>query len=151
PALHERARVSHEPSLVIPKAAGDRAPPGHTPAAAPPSRSSNDGFRPPPTADPIAASPALPTTTQLRGASHMLELIEAIRAALAQSATAEQKAIGAQACRTILTALDAQPGKPFVLLGAPKSHLLFGITLNQALDLAIARLTMIADARETVT
>jgi hypothetical protein len=34
------------------------------------------------------------------------ELIAATRAALAQGATAEQKVIGAQACRTILTALD---------------------------------------------
>jgi len=81
----------------------------------------------------------------------MSELIEAIRAALAQGATADQKAVGAQACRTILTALDAAPGKPLVLPGAPKPHPLSGITLDQALDLAIARLTMVANAQETAT
>jgi hypothetical protein len=81
----------------------------------------------------------------------MSELIEAIRAAIAQGATAEQKAIGAQACRTILTALDAEPGKPIVLPGAPKPHPLSGITVDQALDLAIARLTMVANAQDAAT
>jgi hypothetical protein len=81
----------------------------------------------------------------------MSELIEAIRTAVAEGATAEQKGIGAQACRTILTALDTEPGKPIVLPGAPKPHPLAGITADQAIDLVIARLTTIADARETAT
>ena len=81
----------------------------------------------------------------------MSELIEAIRAAVAQNATTDQKAIGAQACRTILAALDAIPGKPIVLPGAPKPHPLSGITVDQALDLLIARLTMIANARDVAT
>jgi len=81
----------------------------------------------------------------------MSELIDAIRAAITQGATAEQKAIGAQACRAILTALDAEPGKPLVLPGAPKPHPLPDITIDQALELAIARLTMIANTRDTAT
>jgi hypothetical protein len=81
----------------------------------------------------------------------MSELIGAIRAAIAQGATTDQKAIGAQACRSLLTALDAEPGKPIVLPGAPKPHPLSGITIDQALELAIARLTMIANTRDAAT
>jgi hypothetical protein len=79
----------------------------------------------------------------------MQDLIELIRAAVADGATAEQKAIGAQACRTILAALDAQPGKPIVLPGVPQAHPLSQLSLDQVLDLAIARLSQIAAARET--
>ena len=78
----------------------------------------------------------------------MIEMIEAIRAAVADGATPEQKAIGAQACRTILAALGAEPGKPINLPGSPQSHPLAGITTDQALDLLIVRLTSIAEARE---
>ena len=78
----------------------------------------------------------------------MTDMIEAIRAAVAEGATAEQKAIGAQACRTILAALGAEPGKPIVLPGAPQQHPLAGITADQALSLLIARLTQIAEAKE---
>lgn len=79
----------------------------------------------------------------------MHDLIESIRAAVADGATADQKAIGAQACRTILAAIDAQPGKPIVLPGVPQAHPLSRLSLDQVLDLAIARLTQIATARET--
>ena len=79
----------------------------------------------------------------------MQELIESIRTAVADGASAEQKAIGAQACRTILAAIDAEPGKPFVLPGVPQPHPLSRLSLDQVLDLAIARLTQIATARET--
>lgn len=78
----------------------------------------------------------------------MNELIEHIRSAVAQGATAEQKVVGAQACRTILTALDAEPGKPIVLAGAPQAQPLSRFTLDQALDLVIARLTTIANAQD---
>lgn len=78
----------------------------------------------------------------------MQDLIELIRAAVADGATAEQKAVGAQACRTILAALDAQPGKPIVLPGVPQAHPLSQLSLDQVLDLAIARLSQIAAARE---
>ena len=85
------------------------------------------------------------------GGPTMTEMIEAIRAAVADGATPEQKAIGAQACRTILAALDTEPGKPIVLPGAPQPHPLAGITADQALTLLIARLTVIAEAREATT
>ncbi|HWO25873.1 MAG TPA: hypothetical protein VNO30_44365 [Kofleriaceae bacterium] len=81
----------------------------------------------------------------------MTEMIEAIRAAVADGATPEQKANGAQACRTILAALGAEPGKPIVLPGVPQPHPLAGITADQALALLIARLTTIAEAKETAT
>jgi hypothetical protein len=81
---------------------------------------------------------------------HMNELIEAIRVAVADGATAEQKAIGAQACRTIIAALGAEPGKPIVLPGVPKPHPLSTLSVDQALDLVIARLRTVADAREQV-
>lgn len=71
----------------------------------------------------------------------MDEMIEAIRAAVTAGATAEQKAIGARACRTILTALDAEPGKAIVLAGSPTPGPLSGISPDQALDLLIARLS----------
>ena len=70
----------------------------------------------------------------------MQELIEAIRTATAEGATADQKAAGAQACRTILTALEAEAGKPLALPGAPAPSPLAGIEPSQALDLLIARL-----------
>src|SRR5688572_24730700 len=78
----------------------------------------------------------------------MNELIEAIRTAVADGATAEQKAIGTQACRTIMAALDAEPGKPIALPGAPKPHALNGLTFDQALDLVIARLSAVAETSE---
>ena len=78
----------------------------------------------------------------------MNELIEVIRIAVTDGATAEQKVTGAQACRTILTALGAEPGKPIVLPGAPKAHPLSALSFDQTLDLVIARLNGIADARE---
>lgn len=78
----------------------------------------------------------------------MQELIEAIRVAVTDGATAEQKATGAQACQTILAALGAQPGKPIVLPGVPQAHPLSKLSMDQVLDLAIARLTQIAAARE---
>lgn len=81
----------------------------------------------------------------------MNDMIEAIRAAVADGATAEQKAIGAQACRTILAALGAEPGKPIVLPGAPQQHPLAGLTADQALAMLIARLTTIAEAKEAAT
>jgi hypothetical protein len=70
----------------------------------------------------------------------MHDLLEAIRAATAEKATAEEKAAGVQACRTILTALDAEAGKPLALPAAPAPNPLAGIDPAQALDLLIARL-----------
>lgn len=78
----------------------------------------------------------------------MNELIEAIRIAVAEGATAEQKAIGAHACRTIGAALGAEPGTPIAMPGVQPSRPLAGLTLDQALDLVIGRLTVVADERE---
>jgi hypothetical protein len=78
----------------------------------------------------------------------MNELIETIRIAVTDGATADQKATGAQACRTILAALGSEPGKPIVLPEAPKPHPLSALSFDQALDLVIARLRNIADTRE---
>ena len=78
----------------------------------------------------------------------MQELIEVIRVAVTDGASAEQKATGAAACRTILAALGAELGKPIVLPGAPKAHPLAALSFDQALDLVIARLRTVADARE---
>lgn len=78
----------------------------------------------------------------------MNELIEAIRIATTEGATAEQKATGAQACRTVLAALGAEPGKPIVLPGAPSPHPLAALSFDQAFDLVIARLRTVADARD---
>ena len=80
----------------------------------------------------------------------MQEMIESIRAAVTDGATAEQKAAGALACRTILAALEAETGKSLVLPGAPTPSPLAGIPPEQALDLLIARLSMIADKRTDV-
>ena len=71
----------------------------------------------------------------------MNELIEAIRAAVAEGATAAQKSIGAQACRTILTALDTEAGKPLAVPYAPTPHPLSQLDPGQALDLLIAKLS----------
>ncbi|HTR49501.1 MAG TPA: hypothetical protein VMJ10_02275 [Kofleriaceae bacterium] len=78
----------------------------------------------------------------------MQDLLEAIRVAMTDGATAEQKATGAQACQTILAALGAQPGTPIVLPGVPKPHPLSALSVDQALELVIARLRAVADARD---
>lgn len=79
----------------------------------------------------------------------MNELIDHIRAAITQGATAEQKAIGAQACRTILTALDAEPGKPIAMPGVPTTNPTSRLSLDQVFDLVIARLSTVAEARDS--
>jgi hypothetical protein len=79
----------------------------------------------------------------------MDQLIDVIRAATATDATKEAKAAGVQACRTIAAALDTEPGKPIVLPGTPPQRPLAGVSIDQVLDLMIARLTTIANTRET--
>lgn len=84
----------------------------------------------------------------------MQELIESICAAVASGANTEQKAAGVTACRTILTALDTEPGKPLapalppiVVPSASPLQGLSKLSLDQMLDLLIARLTMVANAQ----
>lgn len=75
-------------------------------------------------------------------------LIDIIRTAIATGATTEQKAAGVQACRTIATALDTEPGKPLTLGTAVPVRPLSGLSLDQVLDLMIARLDVVAKERE---
>ena len=74
----------------------------------------------------------------------MQELIEVIRAAVTTGATNEQKAAGVQACRTIIAALDTEPGNLLVPPSLLATSLATRPTLDQMLDLAIARLSTIA-------
>lgn len=78
----------------------------------------------------------------------MQELIEVIRAAVTTGATNEQKAAGLQACRTIIAALDTEPGKPLMPPSLLATSLATRPTLDQMLDLAITRLATIANARD---
>ena len=78
----------------------------------------------------------------------MQELIDVIRAAVIADATNEQKAAAVQACRTIAAALDVEPGKPIALPGIPSASPPPRLSLDQVLDLAIARLTMIANEHD---
>ena len=72
--------------------------------------------------------------------------IDAIRAAVANNATPEARAAGAQACRTLLAALEATPGQPIEAAPQPGAPLqaivaaLRGMPPEQVLDVAIARL-----------
>ncbi len=77
----------------------------------------------------------------------MDEMIEAIRRAVTDGATADQRTAGAVACRTILTALDAEAGKALSVPGVPPPSPLAGIAPDQALDLLIARLSAVAEKR----
>lgn len=83
----------------------------------------------------------------------MENLIEAIRNAIASDASDEARAIGAQACRTILIALETPRGEPLEATAAPTATAgepvapihavvaaLRGMPPDQLLDLAIARL-----------
>jgi hypothetical protein len=87
----------------------------------------------------------------------METLIEQIQVAVASDATDEARAAGAQACRTILAALEATPGEalasPAAAPQAPTAqpHIpaevvraavtaLRGMPVEQLLDLAISRL-----------
>lgn len=76
----------------------------------------------------------------------MDELIETIRAAIASDTTPEAKAAGADACRTILAALEAEVGEPIAPVMPPMAQVatmiraLRGVPPDQLLDLAIARL-----------
>lgn len=79
----------------------------------------------------------------------MNELIDAIRAAVADGATTEQKAAGVQACRAIATALGTEPGKPLTVPGVAPTPSTSRVSIDQVLDLAIARLTMVASEQES--
>lgn len=76
----------------------------------------------------------------------MDQLIDTIRAATASGASTDQKAAGVLACRTIIAALDTEPGKPIVLPGTPSAlHSAAPVSLDQVLDMMIAKLSAIAN------
>jgi hypothetical protein len=79
----------------------------------------------------------------------MNDLIEAIRTAVTDGATTEQKAVGVQACRTIAAALDTEPGKPLVLPGISPVQTTSRVSIDQVLELMIARLSLLAKDNET--
>jgi hypothetical protein len=75
------------------------------------------------------------------------DLIASIRAAVARDASADARAIGATACRSILTALEAQAGQPLAAApSAPASPVaslltsLASMPREQLLDLVISKL-----------
>ncbi len=78
----------------------------------------------------------------------MQQLIDVIITAIATDASTEQKAAGVQACRTISTALDTEPGKPLMLPGSATAQPTARLSIDQLLDLAIARLNVVATDRE---
>lgn len=78
----------------------------------------------------------------------MEQLLESIRAAVADNASAEQKSAGAQACRAILAALEAEAGRPLAFAAPPPPSSLSGIDPTQALDLLIGRLRAALPAGE---
>ncbi len=67
-------------------------------------------------------------------------LLEYIRTAVADGASHDMKHRGAEACRKIIAALEAEPGKPLSIASAPAPHPLAGIDPEQALDMLIAKL-----------
>ncbi len=76
----------------------------------------------------------------------MDKLIETIRFALTEDASSDAKQAGAQACRTILTALEAEPGKALALVPTVAPSPLAGADVGQVLDLLIAKLrTMVPE------
>jgi hypothetical protein len=75
------------------------------------------------------------------------DLIASIRAAVAPNASADVRAIGATACRSILTALEAQAGQPLAAAPFAPASTLAGMLSafasmprEQLLDLVIAKL-----------
>lgn len=87
----------------------------------------------------------------------MDELLDTIRTSMAADATADAKAAGATACRTLLAALEPQPGQPLVPATAPTAAspianaiaMLRGVPVDQLLDVAISRLRAAIPAGES--
>ena len=81
-------------------------------------------------------------------------LIESIRIAVAEGATAEARVAGANACRTLLAALDTNPGQPLAPAPPPPvtqqvamiATALRGVPMDQLADLLIAKLRTLVPA-----
>src|SRR5687768_10547498 len=85
----------------------------------------------------------------------MEKFIEAIRLATTPDATDEARAAGVHACRAILSALDAQPGKPLSMPTAPTPlqsavTALSNVPAEQLLDLAITKLRSLLPEGTTI-
>jgi hypothetical protein len=72
----------------------------------------------------------------------MTDLLDCIRAALAEGATTEQKQAGAAACCAIYSALSPPPGVPLTVPHVLQTR----VGLDQVLDLAIAKLRSMVPA-----
>jgi hypothetical protein len=77
----------------------------------------------------------------------MDQLIDTIKGALGDDATAEQKTAAAQACRALLGAFEAKPGEPIAASAPPTPpppaapiEFLGQLSPDQALDLLLAKL-----------
>lgn len=88
----------------------------------------------------------------------MEDLLQAIRAAVTQGATDDERAAGIGACRTIVAALEASVGQPMTASpAAPMPPIasivgaLRGLPPEQLLDLAIAKLRAALPADAVVT
>lgn len=78
----------------------------------------------------------------------MQELISMISVGTEKGATKEQRDAGVAACRAILTALDTEPGQPLAIPSATPVQAMPRVSLDQVLDLMIARLSVLAKERE---
>lgn len=80
----------------------------------------------------------------------MNPLIDPINRALADDADAEARRAGATACRTLLAALEAEPGKEIMLPGAQPQPVspLSTMSADQFFDVLIAKLKGLVDAKD---
>jgi hypothetical protein len=77
----------------------------------------------------------------------MIDVLECIRVALAESATTEQKQAGAAACCAVFAQLSPPPGVPISVTQAPQTR----VNLDQVLDLAISKLRSMLPPDASVT
>ena len=78
----------------------------------------------------------------------MTELIETIQLAVADDATSEAKQAGANACRTLLAALEPSPTTALAAPTPARTSPLAGMDATHVLDLAIAKLRAMANDAE---
>jgi len=75
-----------------------------------------------------------PTPAPEDVAPPLASLIASIRTAVARGASAEARAAGAIACRSILTVLDAKPGQPLVATPQPAAPVSTGSLIGSLLS-----------------
>ena len=74
--------------------------------------------------------------------------LETIRIALADGASVEQRAAGVTACRAVITALGAAQGQPTAGAAVAPGLPLAGLSFDQVLELAIAKLRSMLPAEQ---